>query len=126
MTRLYTRFDCFALGRLPAGKMNKTEEAYAAHLELRKQGGDVLWYRFEGMKLRLADNTFFTVDFPLMRKDGTIECHEVKGFMTEDANVKIKIAADQYPFKFFIIRKSKIGWKITPVRSEDQSQESAA
>jgi hypothetical protein len=122
MTRLHTRFDRFALGRLPSGAMNKTEAAYAAHLELRKRDGDVLWYRFEGIKLRLADNTFLTVDFALMRADGSLEMHEVKGFMQDDANVKIKVAADQYPFKFFIVRKSKIGFTITPVRSEDKQE----
>lgn len=118
MTRLHTRFDRFALGRLPAGAMNKTEASYAAHLELRKRDGDVLWYRFEGVKLRLADNTFFTPDFTLMARDGTLECHETKGFMMEDANVKIKVAASSYPFRFFLIRKSKIGWTISPVGRE--------
>jgi hypothetical protein len=51
-----------ALGRLKTGQMNKTEEAYAAHLGLRKIAGEILRYKFEGIKLRLADNTFLTVD----------------------------------------------------------------
>lgn len=114
----HVRFDRFALGRLPAGQMNKTEAAYAAHLELRKRDGDVAWYHFEGVKLRLADKTFLTVDFPVMRRDGTMEMHEVKGFMQDDANVKIKVAAGMYPFKFIIVRKAKIGWSMTPVRNE--------
>ncbi|MDR1660895.1 MAG: hypothetical protein LBR95_00470 [Azoarcus sp.] len=40
----------YALGRLKPGQMNKTEAEYA----LRQQAGEVLWYRFEGVKLRLA------------------------------------------------------------------------
>ena len=44
-----------ALGRLPKGRMNKTETAYAAQLELRKAAGEVAWWVFEGLKLRLAD-----------------------------------------------------------------------
>jgi hypothetical protein len=115
MTKLYTRFDRLALGRLPTGTMNKTETAYASHLDLRRLDGDVLWYKFEGIKLRLADNTFYTCDFPLMRRDGSMEMHEVKGFMADDANVKIKVAASIYPFQFYIIRKAKIGWDMTPV-----------
>lgn len=116
---LHTRFDRFALGRLPAGQMNKTEAKYAEHLELRKRDGDVLWYHFEGVKLRLADKTFLTVDFALMRKDGLIELHDVKGGpIMEDANVKIKVAAGMYPFKFIIVRKAKIGWSMTPVGNE--------
>ena len=95
----------YALGRLPTGQRNKTETQYEQTLELQKQAGDVLWYRFEGLKLRLADNTFYTPDFAVMRSDGVMELHEVKGWMMEDANVKIKVAADSYPFRFFVVRQ---------------------
>src|SRR5690348_12886730 len=84
--------DMYALGRLPVGKMNKTEEAYAGHLEKLKWAKEILWYRFEGIKLRLADNTFYTVDFPVLRADGLLEMHEVKGYWQDDARAKIKIA----------------------------------
>ncbi len=88
-----------ALGRLKTGQMNKTESAYCQHLELRKHAGEVAWYRFEGIKLRLADNTFYTPDFAVMLTTGEMELHEVKGFWTDDARVKTKVAADQYPFR---------------------------
>lgn len=106
-----------ALGRLPAGVMNKTEEAYAAHLEQLKHAGQVLWYKFEGIKLRLANKTFYTVDFFVMPTSRELEAHEVKGFWTDDARVKIKVAADMYPvFKFIAIKKeSKAdggGWNV--------------
>lgn len=94
----------FALGRLPVGAMNKTEAAYAAHLELLRQSGEVKWIRFEGLKLRLADNTFYTPDFAVMAADGVLEMHEVKGFWQDDARVKIKVAADQYPFRFRAVK----------------------
>lgn len=115
MSRLTTRFDYRALGRLPAGQMNKQEAAYAAHLELLKASGDVLWWKFEGVKLRLAHNTFFTCDFMVLKKDGHVCMDEIKGFMTDDAAVKIKVAASIYPFQFRIIRKSGGMWKITNV-----------
>jgi len=120
---LHTRFDRLALGRLPAGTMNKTEAAYASHLELRRLDKDVLWWKFEGVKLRLADSTFYTCDFAVMRSDGQMEMHEVKGFMADDANVKIKVAASIYPFQFYVVRKSKIGWTMTPVpdRAHDRT-----
>lgn len=109
----------FALGRLKAGAMNKTEAAYAGHLDALKFNGKIQWYRFEGMKLRLADNTFYTPDFAVMAADGQIELHEVKGFMQEDANVKIKVAAEMYPFRFVIVRtkpkKEGGGWKFQEV-----------
>lgn len=116
---LHTRFDRrFALGRLPAGVMNKTESSYASFLEMRKRAGEVAWYRFEGIKIRLADNTFLTVDFAVMLSSGELEMHDVKGGpIMDDANVKLKVAADQYPFPFFIVRKGKSvsSWTITPV-----------
>lgn len=106
----------YALGRLKAGAMNKTEAAYAAHLELLKRAGAVQWIRFEGLKLRLADATFYTPDFAVMAADGVIECHEVKGFWTDDARVKVKVAADQYPFRFLAIKalpkKQGGGWAV--------------
>ncbi|PZO78488.1 MAG: DUF1064 domain-containing protein [Mesorhizobium amorphae] len=93
-----------ALGRLPKNMMNKTEIAYAAHLEEGKAAGEILWWAFEPWKLRLAENTFLTPDFGVMRFDGSIECHEVKGFWMEDARVKIKVAASKHPFRFLAVK----------------------
>lgn len=106
----------FALGRLKTGQMNKTETAYAAALRLREMAGEILWSRFEGVKLRLADNTFYSPDFAVMTADGTLEMHEVKGFWQDDARVKIKVAADQYPFRFVAVKaqskKAGGGWSV--------------
>ncbi len=106
----------FALGRLKAGVMNKTEQAYAATLEARKIAGEILWYRFEGVKLRLADGCFYSPDFAVLRGDGQMEMHEVKGFWTDDARVKIKVAAELYPFRFLAVRvrtkKAGGGWDV--------------
>lgn len=106
----------YALGRLKRGQMNKTEEAYAKHLKEQHFFGAVAWWRFEGIKLRLADNTFYTPDFAVMASDGVLEMHEVKGHWMDDARAKIKIAADQYPFRFkaFKVEAKKRGggWKV--------------
>lgn len=105
----------YALGRLKVGAMNKTEAAYDQHLALLQHAGEILWRRFEGLKLRLADNTFYTPDFAVMAADGVIECHEVKGFWQDDARAKIKVAADQYPFRFKAVKarakKDGGGWE---------------
>jgi hypothetical protein len=105
-----------ALGRLKVGAMNKTEAAYESDLRDAQSLGDILWYRFEGLKLRLADNTFYTPDFAVMASDGVMECHEVKGFWRDDARAKIKIAAEQYPFRFKAVqaqpKKHGGGWKV--------------
>ncbi|MCL7941202.1 DUF1064 domain-containing protein [Halomonas sp. ATCH28] len=105
-----------ALGRLKTGSMNQTEAAYEADLAFMKSAGDVAWYRFEGLKLRLADSTFYTPDFAVMRSDGVMECHEVKGFWRDDARAKIKIAAEMYPFRFLSVKKRRKkdggGWDV--------------
>ena len=89
-----------ALGRLKTGQLNKTEQAYQDMLETLRRAGEVAWYKFEGVKLRLADNTFYTPDFAVMMTGGQMEMHEVKGHWQDDARAKIKIAADMYPFRF--------------------------
>ena len=105
----------YALGRLKTGAMNKTESAYSQYLETLRHAGEIVWFKFEGVKLRLADNTFYTPDFVVMGANGMIEMHEVKGFWLDDARAKIKIAADMYPFRFLAIKakakKNGGGWE---------------
>lgn len=108
----------FALGRLPVGTMNKTERLYAERLDARLHHGEIVWHRFEGIKLRLADNTFYSPDFAVMAADGVLEMHEVKGFWQDDARVKIKVAAAQYPFRFFAVyapRRKGDDWRVDEV-----------
>ena len=104
----------FALGRLPAGTMNKTEAAYDVHLWNERHAGSILWHKFEAFKLRLADNTFYTPDFAVLTADRLLECHEVKGFWQDDARVKIKVAAALYPLRFIAVtaraKKHGGGW----------------
>jgi hypothetical protein len=106
----------YALGRLKTGAMNKTEQAYADYLAQLQAVGGILWHKFEGLKFRLADNTFYTPDFTVMMPDGQLQAHEVKGFWQDDARVKIKIAADMYPLKFIAVKarakKDGGGWAI--------------
>ena len=95
------------------GVMNKTEAAYAAHLDQRKQAGEILTYHFEAYTLKLADNCRYTPDFMVLLPDGTMQFHEVKGYWMDDAKVKIKVAARQFPHIFLAIRKTKDGWETT-------------
>lgn len=105
-----------ALGRLKQGVMNKTEAAYAVNLENRKYGGEISWYKFEGIKFRLADNTFYTPDFIVLLPNGVLQAHEVKGVWMDDARAKIKIAADMYPIEFIAVKllpkKLGGGWAV--------------
>jgi hypothetical protein len=99
--------------------MNKTEARYAELLELHKRTGSIIEWRWEPIKLRLGSDhkTTYTPDFAVVLPDGLLELHEVKGFLREDANVKIKTAAYQYPwFTFKLCRWVKKAWMIEEVR----------
>lgn len=107
------------------GEMNKTESAYAVHLESLRRQGLIEWFNYEGIKLKLADKTFYTPDFAVMMPDGMIELHDVKGttkdkvtkeskpFVHDDGStIKIKIAASIYPLQFATVWLDKLeGWK---------------
>lgn len=105
-----------ALGRMKQGERNKLESSYEKYLEERKQLGEVLWYKFESMKFRLADNCFYTPDFAVLLANGEMEMHEVKGMWRDDAKVKVKIASEEYPFRFIAVfaeaKKNGGGWRI--------------
>lgn len=93
-------------------RMNKLEESWEFELRLLVDSGQVRRYGFEAMKLRLGDNLHYTPDFLVVRADGEIEFHEVKGFWRDDARVKIKAAAEQYPeFHFMAVQRVKGQWK---------------
>ncbi len=114
MTRPH--WTSFARGkRRTPGSMNKTEAAYAAHLEGLKTLGQVEWYAFEAVTLKLAADCRFTPDFVVMLPNGLIEFHEVKAFWADDARVKIKVAAEKFPFRFIAVRarpkKHGGGWE---------------
>ncbi len=94
-----------------AGKMNGTEAAYAQDLKLLQKSGEIVSYQFEAIKLRLAKNTTYSPDFVVVT-DECVELHEVKGFWAEDARVKIKVAAEMFPFfKFVAVKKKGKGWE---------------
>lgn len=101
----------FARGRMPKDRMNKLEAAYGAYLDVLKHSGEVLWWRFQPLKLRLADGSYFTPDFGVLTSSCLFEFHETKGFWREAARVRIKIAAELFPFKFIAIKKVGGGWE---------------
>ena len=87
--------------------MNKTEKAYAAHLGMLKLAGEIIDYKFEGVKLKLAPRTFYTPDFLVVTCE-RFEFHEVKGFLRDDAAVKFRTATELYPwFRWLMVRRGK-------------------
>lgn len=97
--------------RSKPGQMNKTEAKYAQEvLYPMLLAGEILDYRFEPMKLRLAKNTFYTPDFIVIYKD-RIAFHEVKGYARDDWRVKHKVCMELYPwFEFIVVKYQKKEW----------------
>ena len=102
-------------GRMPDGTMNRLEKRYSVHLEYRRLQGEIAWWKFDSLKLRLARDTFYETDFIVMLVDGSLEVHEVKGHWEDDARVKVKVAASLFPFNFIGVQERSKGegggWK---------------
>lgn len=100
-----------ALGRMKAGTMNKTETRYAQHLDWLKLTRKIQWYAFEPANLRLGAKCYYTIDFLVLTAEGILEVHEVKGYWTDDAKVKIKVAAEKFPFVFKSVKEVDGEWE---------------
>lgn len=104
----------FAKGRMKDGQMNRTEKAYAAYLEREKAAGNVSAYWFECLKLKIAEHAcWLTPDFVVLRPDGTVELHDVKGsfrIWQDDSKVKMKVCATVYPFRVFVVAPKNRGF----------------
>jgi len=95
---------------IPATRMNKTEAKFAAYLEQLKHLNKIVAWQFEPIRFRLAWKTGYTPDFLVISRDN-FSFYEVKGFMRDDAAVKIKTTAEIYPwFRWFIVYLKKNEW----------------
>jgi hypothetical protein len=101
-----------ALGRVQSS-MNKTEAAHAADLEMQKRVGDILDYRWQPLRLKLGHDCTYEPDFLVLLADRTIEFHEIKSsFITDDAIVKLRVAANLFPwFTFRLFQYDRKGCK---------------
>lgn len=89
--------------------MNKLEGRYEQYLELERRAGLNLGFAFQPEGLRLADKTFYYPDFRVISIDGVVQFHEIKPakqggtyYSTDDALVKIKVAAELHPYTFLV------------------------
>ena len=105
--------EFMALGLHRTG-MNKTEAAHASDLEMRKRIGEILDYRWEPLRFKLAPDCTYEPDFLVFMANSTIEFHEVKGgYITDDGMVKVRIAAQRFPFfRFILYQYDRRGCKI--------------
>lgn len=98
------------------GEMNSTERAYSDHLELRKAAGEVLWFGFECITFRLADDCRYTPDFLILPSSLELRAVEVKAtdkrgkvLARDDSIVKAKVAAATIPMRFVLVALTKQG-----------------
>lgn len=90
---------------------SKLEAAYATYLDALRHEGDYVAVEYERLTVRLAPQTTYTPDFLCVRRDGTIELHEVKGRPREDAWVKLKLAAALCPWwRWCLVRRVRGNW----------------
>jgi hypothetical protein len=85
--------------------LNKTEREFLGWIE-----GNLAYHRLyiQEIRLRLAKKTWYLPDFIVWGKRGEWKVFEVKGFMRDDAAVKLKVAAEKYrEFQFILVTKKK-------------------
>lgn len=93
------------------GEMNKSEAFFANALDLRKKAGEVRDWKFEAVKLTLADRCTYTPDFNVEMANGDLVMVEVKRLWKgkkaphweDDSRCKIKVCAEMFKgwFQFF-------------------------
>ena len=95
-------------------KLNKTEKQFLGFLMTKSYA----WLGVQCITLKLADDCRYTPDFISLDNDGAMTMWEVKGFMRDDALVKLKVAARNFPmFRFKLVHKENHGWCVEQVSS---------
>ncbi len=108
--------------------MNGLEAAYANLLEEMRLRGEIIWWSFEPVRLKLANKSSYNPDFMVIRSNGEVEFHETKGYWRDDARLKIKIAAENFWFFRFVAiqqQPKKLGgdWKYEYFGGADEQKE---
>lgn len=91
-------------------KFNKTEAAFLEWLQERHDTGTI---RAQAVTLVLANGVRYTPDFTNLRLG---LAWETKGFMRDDAAVKIKVAAAAYPeIRFHLVTRNGGTWDVQEI-----------
>lgn len=94
-----------------APKLNKTEAAWGDWLRAAFPSCAI---HEQSVTLRLANGCRYTPDFAVLDASGpgAVSIYEVKGFMRDDAAVKIKVAAAQFPaWAFWLVWRKAGQWQ---------------
>jgi hypothetical protein len=100
--------------------LNKTEQRFA---DMLASSPLVTRWEREPFKFRLAGRTFYTPDFGVWHwNEPRLTLCELKGWMRDDAAVKLKVAASRYPeFRWLLVTRDSRGrvgrWEVREVTS---------
>lgn len=99
--------------RSPEDRLNKTERAFLAYLKTQ----DYRTIHVQEITLKLGWDTRYTPDFATIDAENRVTLWEVKGFMRDDARVKLFAAASKYrQWHFMLVRREAGQWRIEQVR----------
>ena len=94
-------------------KLNKLERRWLAHmraLHMQEIG-------IQSLTLKLGDDCRYTPDFTTIDAHGHLVAYETKGFMRDDAQVKIKIAARKFRWiEFVLVTEENHQWIETQIK----------
>lgn len=86
-------------------KLNKLERKWLQVLRLRYPEQNI---GIQNITLKLADDTRYTPDFWTIDANGQLQFWETKGYMKDDARVKLFTAARQFRWaRFILVEKIK-------------------
>jgi hypothetical protein len=92
-------------------KKTRAECAFEARLLTAKIRGEIAWYEYECLRLRIGAEgaaCWYTPDYMALNADGFIMCYEVKGgYKWEDSVIKFKAAERLYPMFIFEMWEDK-------------------
>ena len=92
---------------------NKTEANFGDHLDSMERAEKIIVGKRCIRVFKLAGNTTYLPDFAVVDNNGTRTYIEIKGFMRDDAAVKLKVAARLYPeYRWLLVKRGSTGqWK---------------
>ncbi len=93
--------------KLPPPEGNLLEQAFSLHLQSMLQTGEIQWWKYQPLRLRIGRNksgkaAYYKPDHGALTAEGEFILYEVKGFWREAARVRIRVAAELFPFFRFI------------------------
>lgn len=110
-------------GRAPwTPKMNGTERAYDAYLRTQYAAGEILWWHFEPIMIRLGPDCHFKPDFLILYADHHLELHDTKGtqrrkvgdkayYSRDTGSIKARVVAMHFPIPiYFLFSTGDGGW----------------